>query len=96
MGMSCGDDRLFPLGSLVAVKRGKHAGSVCVVVGIEKKDGKILIADGIKISAKRPKRKSSRHVEATDLISTEVASRLAEGKALDDGWLCKILSRRED
>jgi hypothetical protein len=95
MGMSCDDDGLFPLGRLVAVKRGKHAGSVCVVVGIDEKDGKILIADGRKISVKRPKRKSSRHVEATDSVSTEVASRLAGGKVLDDGWLHSILSRRE-
>ena len=90
--MNCETDRLFPLGSLVTVKRGKYAGSVCVIVGIDKKDGRILIADGNNISSHRPKRKSLRHIEKVSDISTEVAERLAKGKTLDDGWLCGILN----
>jgi ribosomal protein L14E/L6E/L27E len=96
MGMSCEDDGLFPLGALVTIKRGKHRGSVCVVVGIDAKDGKILIANGIDISARRPKRKNPRHVEPANEISAEVAKRLAREKNIDDGWLNSVLSRRED
>jgi ribosomal protein L14E/L6E/L27E len=93
MGISCENDGLFPLGTLVVVKRGKHAGSVCAVVGNDKKDGKILIADGVRISAKKPKRKSARHVEAGNGFSAEVALRLARGKIIDDGWLKETLCR---
>jgi ribosomal protein L14E/L6E/L27E len=93
MGMSCDNCETFPLGSLVVVKRGKHAGSVFVIVGIEGKNGRILIADGRKISATRPKRKNLRHVEATGGISSLVAQRLAGGKFLDDGWLAEVVSR---
>jgi ribosomal protein L14E/L6E/L27E len=96
MGMSCDNDESFPLGSLVVVRRGRHAGSVFVVVGIEKeqgKDGRILIADGRKISAARPKRKNSRHVEPAGIVSGQVVQRLAGGKFIDDGWLAQVISR---
>jgi ribosomal protein L14E/L6E/L27E len=94
--MSCEDDGLLPLGHIVVIKRGRHAGSVCAVVGIDKRDGRILIADGDRISAKKPKRKSPRHVDATDAVLTEVAARLARGKSIDDGWLRDILPRLGD
>jgi ribosomal protein L14E/L6E/L27E len=96
MGMSCGNGEAFPLGGLVVVKRGKHVGSVFVVVGIDEKqekNGRILIADGRKISAARPKRKNSRHVEATGIVSDLVRQRLAGGKFLDDGWLSEVIYR---
>jgi hypothetical protein len=95
MGISRDDDVEFPLGSSVVVRRGKHAGGVFAVVGIDDscgKDGKILIADGRKISAAKPKRKSPRHIELAGGIYREIGERLAEGKTLDDGWLCNIIS----
>jgi ribosomal protein L14E/L6E/L27E len=95
MGMSC-ENYTFPLGSLVVVKRGHHEGSVFAVVGIDEKSGnndRILIADGGKISASKPKRKNLRHVEMTGKVSVEVAQRLAGRKCLDDGWLSEIISR---
>jgi len=95
MGMSC-ERTSFPPGSLVVVKRGRHAGSVFAVVGIEERsgeDGRVLIADGRYISAARPKRKNMRHVEATGEFSVEIAQRLAGGKCLDDGWIAEILRR---
>ena len=94
--MSCEHDRLFPLGSFAVVKRGKHTGSVYVIVGIDEKDDKILIADGKSVSAKKPKRKSSRHISRVNCVSHEVAERLARGKSLDDGWLCQIVARLKE
>ena len=97
MGMSR-EHRPFPLGSLVLVKRGHHAGSVFVVVGIESRDGKnemLLIADGRHISARKPKRKNPRHVSAAGVVSGDVAARLAGGECIDDGWLCEVVSRLE-
>ena len=91
--MSREKNRIFPLGALVAIKRGKHVGSVCVVVGNAEKDGKILIANGVEISAEKPKRKGSRHLEAGGPLSREVADRLAGGKKIDDGWLREALRR---
>lgn len=95
MGMSCEDDGIFPLGSFVEIKCGSYAGSVCVVIGIDRNtrsNGKILIADGKKISVKKPKRKNARHIQATGRVVGEVARRLAGGKRLDDGWLHEILT----
>lgn len=86
----------FLSGSLVLVKRGKCAGSLCFVVGIDEKsenNAKILIADGKRISASHPKRKSAKHLEFTGIVSDEIAHRLAEGKFLDDGWLCEVRRR---
>lgn len=87
--MSC-DDGIFPLGSLVVVTRGKHAGSLFAVIGMEEnagKNGKILIADGAKISAAKPKRKNARHVQRTEFVLDEAVQGLARGKKPDDGWL---------
>jgi ribosomal protein L14E/L6E/L27E len=95
MGISCDNDGHFPLGTLVVIRRGSYVDSVCVVVGIDRKDGKILIADGVDISAGKPKRKNPRHVEATGEFSPDVADRLIRGKIINDGWLCEILRRRK-
>jgi ribosomal protein L14E/L6E/L27E len=95
MGMSC-ENNTFPLGSFVVVKRGHYAGSVFVIIGTDKKaaeNDRILIADGGKISVRKPKRKNLRHVETTGKFSVEIAQRLAGGKCLDDGWLHEIISR---
>lgn len=94
--MSCGYDSLFSLGSLVFVKRGKHAGSACVVVGMDSRDLRILIANGTSISAKRPKRKNIRHLQRTNIMFDKVRGRLARGEILDDGWLAEQLSSRGD
>jgi microcompartment protein CcmK/EutM len=97
MGMSR-EDSAFPLGSLVLVKRGHHAGSVFAVVGIERGAGKnelILIADGERISARKPKRKNPRHIVKAEIVSDEIATRLAGGKCIDDGWLAEVLNRQK-
>ena len=92
------DERDFPLGSLVIVKRGHHVGSVFAVLGIlnEQNRDRILIADGICISADKPKRKNPRHVTAVGIVSSDVAERLAGGRKIDDGWLAEVISRLEN
>jgi ribosomal protein L14E/L6E/L27E len=66
-----------------------------VIIGIEESadGGRVLIADGRRVSAKKPKRKNLRHVEAAGKFSAEAAERLAGGKCLDDGWIAEILHR---
>lgn len=78
------------------VQQGRNKGTVCVVVGFDENDDKILIADGKHISARKTKRKSLCHVRETGRISGEVAERVARGKTLDDGWLVDILRRHKD
>jgi len=95
MGMSRGDN-VFPLGSLVLVKRGHHRGAVFAVIGIEFNSGtsdRVLIADGKYISARRPKRKNTRHIVKSGVVVCELAARLAGGKCIDDGWLFETVSR---
>jgi hypothetical protein len=95
MGMSREHDAFSP-GSLVLVKRGHHAGSVFAVIGTgenSEKNVRILIADGRKISARKPKRKNPLHVRAAGVESVEIARRVAGGKRIDDGWLAEIISR---
>ena len=89
------DERDFPLGSLVIVKRGHHVGSVFAVLRIlnEQNRDRILIADGILISADNPKRKNPRHVMSAGIVSSDVAERLAGGRKIDDGWLAEVISR---
>lgn len=94
--MSCDNDRLFPLGSLVIVKRGKYAGSACVVVGTDSRDLRILIANGASISARHPKRKNVRHLQRTNFVFDEAGGRLARGEILDDGWLAALLRAHEE
>ena len=95
MGMSS-EENAFPLGSLVLVKRGHHAGSVFAVIGIECRSGTyegVLIADGKHISARKPKRKNTRHIVKSGVVICELATRLTGGKCIDDGWLVETISR---
>ena len=95
MGMSR-EENAFPLGSLVLVKRGHHAGSLFAVVGIQQHSGmseRILIADGKYISARRPKRKNARHIVKLGVVDSKLAARLTGGKCIDDGWLFEIVMR---
>ncbi|MDR0653840.1 MAG: hypothetical protein LBG12_11140 [Synergistaceae bacterium] len=73
-------------------------GSVFAVLGIlnEQNRDRILIADGIWISADKPKRKNPRHVTAVGIVSSDVAERLAGGRKIDDGWLAEVISRLEN
>jgi hypothetical protein len=92
------EDSAFPLGSLVLVSKGRHAGSVFAVVGTERNEGSngpVLIADGRYISARRPKRKNPRHIVSSGVIADEVAARAAKGKCIDDGWLAEAISHRK-
>jgi ribosomal protein L14E/L6E/L27E len=96
MGMS-DEGRDFPLGGLVVVKRGHHAGTIFAVIGIcggQNRD-RILIADGKRISACNPKKKNPRHVMAAGIVSSDIAERLAGGRKIDDGWLAEVISRLE-
>lgn len=77
----------FSLGKLAIVKRGKHVGVPCVVVGRDPKDGRWLVVDGNLMPVIRPKRKNPRHLRQTRLVLKEVAQRITEGKVLDNGWL---------
>ena len=76
------------------VKRGKYTGSLCAVLGFDRKDDRILIADGKDISVKKMKRKNSLHLQGTGYVLPEIAERVAQGKILDDGWLQSILKRQ--
>jgi hypothetical protein len=94
MGMNR-EERDFPLGSLVIVKRGHHVGSVFAVLGIlnEQNRDRILIADGLRISADHHKIKNPRHVMPGVIFSSDAAERLAGGRKIDDGWLAEVISR---
>ena len=94
--MSCDSDSIFPLGSLVVIECGKNAGLMCAVIGTDaerREHDKILIADGRKISVRHPKAKNPKHLRHTGTVSAEIASQLARGKRLDDGWLNAVLMR---
>ena len=97
MGVSR-EENAFPLGSLVIVKRGHHVGSVFSVVGILCDSGTcegVLIADGKRISARKPKRKNPCHIVGSGVVIDEMTARLAEGKCIDDGWLFEAVSRHK-
>jgi len=97
MGVSR-EDNAFPLGSLVLVKRGRHTGAVFAIIGILCNSGtsdRVFIADGKHISARRPKRKNTRHIMESGVVVCELAARLAGGKCIDDGWLFEAISRHK-
>ena len=93
------EENVFPVGSLVLVKRGHHEGSVFAVVGTlchsEAYKG-VLIADGKHISARKPKRKNTCHIVRSGVVVHELVTRLAGGKCIDDGWLFETISRHKN
>jgi hypothetical protein len=73
-------------------------GSVFAVIGTVgdcEQNARVLIADGRLISVRKPKRKNPNHLISAGIFSEEVASRLAGGKRIDDGWLCDVITRLE-
>jgi ribosomal protein L14E/L6E/L27E len=79
------------------VKRGRFSGSVFVTLGIAdaENNARILIADGRRFKAGRPKKKNARHLERMDAVLSKVEQRLKKGETLDDGWLCEVIARGE-
>ena len=78
-------------GDVVFVRRGKNNGKQFVVVGIES-ETRVFIADGIKYSVGKPKKKNVKHLQRTLMNLEDVAGRVAGGKPLDNGWLAQKVS----
>ena len=78
-------------GDVVFVRRGKNKGKFFVVVGIES-ETRVFIADGIKYSVGKPKKKNVKHLQRTLMNLEDVAGRVAGGKPLDNGWLVQKVS----
>ena len=78
-------------GDVVFVRRGKNNGKQFVVVGIES-ETRVFIADGIKYSVGKPKKKNVKHLQKRLMNLEDVAGRVAGGKPLDNGWLIQKVS----
>ena len=78
-------------GDVVFVRQGKNKGKIFVVVGIES-ETRVFIADGIKFSVGKPKKKNVKHLQRTLMNLEDVAGRVAGGKPLDNGWLIQKVS----
>lgn len=78
-------------GDVVFVRQGKNKGKIFVVVGIES-ETRVFIADGIKYSVGKPKKKNVKHLQRTLMNLEDVAGRVAGGKPLDNGWLVQKVS----
>ena len=78
-------------GDVVFVRQGKNKGKIFVVVGIES-ETRVFIADGIKYSVGKPKKKNVKHLQRTLMNLEDVAGRVAGAKPLDNGWLVQKVS----
>lgn len=78
-------------GDVVIVRRGKHKGSVFVVVAVEG-EARVYVADGKHYPAARPKKKNVLHLQRTRISLGDVAERVAGGKPLDNGWLVQRMT----
>ncbi len=74
-GMDAG--RRLSLGQIVHILRGREAGKVAIVIGYSG-PGFVLLADGDKRTADRPKKKNIKHIQPTNQVADEVARSLAE------------------
>ncbi len=70
-------ERRLSLGQIVHILRGREAGNVAIVIGLSD-PGFVLLADGNKRKADRPKKKNIKHIQPTNHVADEVARSLAE------------------
>ncbi|MBX5435836.1 MAG: KOW domain-containing RNA-binding protein [Alicyclobacillaceae bacterium] len=66
------------VGRIVEITRGRDRGSFAVVIGHDA-DRFVLVADGDKRKAEKPKRKNALHVRNTAWIAEEVVDELQRG-----------------
>ncbi|MFC0212798.1 hypothetical protein ACFFK0_10030 [Paenibacillus chartarius] len=74
------------LGQLVRNLRGRDAGKLAVIIGVED-ERFVNIADGDKRKFDQPKKKNLLHLELLDIISEEVAGSLRETGRVTNGKL---------
>jgi len=81
-----GNDPVRNLGRFVYIKKGKGKGQYAVIIEvIDQKN--VLIADGIRRTFDRPKKKNIQHLQFIDCISPEVRSSLVETGRVTNGKL---------
>ncbi|MCE5201970.1 MAG: KOW domain-containing RNA-binding protein [Synergistaceae bacterium] len=86
-----GPDLEYRIGDVVIVRRGKHKGTLFVVVGTEG-ESRVLITDGKHYPVDKPKKKNIMHLQRTLMSLEDVAGRVAGGKPLDNGWLIQKIT----
>lgn len=86
----------FPLqvGRIVLSKAGRDEGRKFVVLE-EIDDDFVLVANGALRTVSRPKKKRRRHLRATEKVAQDIATRIANGEAVEDHMLRKALLQEE-
>jgi len=74
------------LGQIVRMKQGRDAGNYAVIIDIVD-DQYVLLADGEKRKANKPKKKNLHHIEIMDCVSPEVQNSLLETGRVTNGKL---------
>ncbi|MCD5405307.1 MAG: KOW domain-containing RNA-binding protein [Desulfotomaculum sp.] len=68
------------VGQLVYSTAGSDKGQLYVVVGINTKDSRVLLANGKSRKISNPKPKNLKHIKETDIISKDIQERILKDK----------------
>ncbi|MCL0032238.1 KOW domain-containing RNA-binding protein [Peptococcaceae bacterium] len=68
------------VGQLVYSTTGSDKGQLYVVVGINTKDSRVLLANGKSRKISNPKPKNLKHIKETDIISKDIQERILKDK----------------
>lgn len=68
------------VGQLVYSTAGRDKGQLYVVVGINTKDSRVLLANGKSRKISNPKPKNLKHIKETDIISKDIQERILKDK----------------
>lgn len=79
------------LARLVRSKAGHDKGTALVIVAVLDEEY-VLVADGKLRSAEKPKKKKLRHLEVTEITSTELREKLAFSRPIQNAELRKFIA----
>lgn len=72
------------VGQLVYSTADSDKGQLYVVVGINTKDSRVLLANGKSRKISNPKPKNLKHIKETDIISKDIQERILKDKKLSN------------
>ncbi len=81
-------------GQLVVSIQGRDSGNNYLFLGFDS-DGFLLVADGVKRTPERPKKKNLRHVKVYPVVDQEIEKKIASGRRVTSEEICQALARME-
>ena len=76
-------------GQIVLSKAGRDKGKKFIIITVDKENGYAYVVDGKLRKVENPKKKKLKHLEITAMESSKIATKIKEGKPLQNPEIIK-------